>query len=87
MEVSTLANHEYRKQLRVRYERLRRGANQAIPMKTLGDPLFRLLGRTKSRRRSPSILGDEVYPGENILDKSGNLGKLGLSHTDTICRD
>ena len=55
------------------------GANQAIPMKTLViycfDPRAAEIPRAVS-----DYFGDEVYPGENILDQSGNR----VGHTRTL---
>src|ERR1700729_2370181 len=54
------------------------GANQAIPMKTLAiycfDPRAAEISQAIAR-----YFGDEVYPGENILDGSGNR----VGHTRT----
>src|SRR6202046_3333987 len=55
------------------------GANQAIPMKTLVIYCF-----DPRAAEIPQVVaeyfGDEVYPGENILDKSGNR----VGHTRTL---
>jgi len=55
------------------------GANQAIPMKTLVihclDPRAAEIPQAVAE-----YFGDEVYPGENILDKSGNR----VGHTRTL---
>ena len=55
------------------------GANQAIPMKTLViycfDPRAAEIPRAVAE-----YFGDEVYPGENILDQSGNR----VGHTRTL---
>jgi carbonic anhydrase len=55
------------------------GANQAIPMKTLViycfDPRAADIPKAVAEH-----FGDEVYPGENILDESGNR----VGHTRTL---
>jgi len=55
------------------------GANQAIPMKTLViycfDPRAAEIPQAVAE-----YFGDEVYPGENILDESGNR----VGHTRTL---
>jgi carbonic anhydrase len=55
------------------------GANQAIPMKTLAiycfDPRAAEIPQAVAE-----YFGDEVYPGENILDESGNR----VGHTRTL---
>ena len=55
------------------------GANQAIPMKTLVIQCFDPRA-TDIPLAVAQYLGDEVYPGENILDASGNR----VGHTRTI---
>jgi hypothetical protein len=56
-----------------------KGANQAIPMKTLViycfDPRAADIPKPVA-----AYFGDEVYPGENILDESGNR----VGHTRTL---
>ena len=55
------------------------GANQAIPMKTLVIYSFDPRA-TEIPRAVAEHFGDEVYPGENILDKNGNR----VGHTRTL---
>ena len=76
--MSEFSNYEYRKQPGFDMNTFE-GANQAIPMKTLVIQCF--------DPRAADIplavaqyLGDEVYPGENILDAAGNR----VGHTRTI---
>lgn len=76
--MSRFGNYEYRKQPGFDMNTFA-GANQAIPMKTLVihcfDPRAAEIPQAVAR-----YLGDEVYPGENILDESGNR----VGHTRTI---
>ena len=76
--MSKYSQYEYRKQPGFDMNTFE-GANQAIPMKTLVIQCF--------DPRAADIplavaqyLGDEVYPGENILDAAGNR----VGHTRTI---
>jgi carbonic anhydrase len=55
------------------------GANQAIPMKTLVIHCFDPRA-AEIPRAVAEYLGEEVYPGENILDQSGNR----VGHTRTL---
>ena len=55
------------------------GAYQAIPMKTLVIYCFDPRA-TEIPRAVAEYFGDEVYPGENILDESGNR----VGHTRTL---
>ncbi|WP_266183238.1 carbonic anhydrase [Dyella humicola] len=55
------------------------GANQAIPMKTLVIYCFDPRA-SEIPRAVAEYLGGEVYPGENILDESGNR----VGHTRTL---
>jgi carbonic anhydrase len=55
------------------------GANQAIPMKTLVIHCFDPRA-VEIPQAVAEYFGDEVYPGENILDKSGNR----VGHTRTL---
>ncbi|MFC4525130.1 carbonic anhydrase [Dyella halodurans] len=55
------------------------GANQAIPMKTLVIHCFDPRAADIPLAVA-AYLGDEVYPGENILDESGNR----VGHTRTL---
>ncbi len=54
------------------------GANQAIPMKTLVIHCFDPRA-AEIPRKVAEYLGDEVYPGENILDEAGN--RVGSTRT------
>ena len=69
---------------RVRYENTFEGANQAIPMKTLViycfDPRAADIPQAVA-----TYLGDEVYPGENILDEAGN--RVGSNQGIPVYRD
>ena len=47
------------------------GANQAIPMKTLVIHCFDPRA-AEIPQKVAEYFGDEVYPGENILDEAGN---------------
>jgi carbonic anhydrase len=47
------------------------GANQAIPMKTLVIHCFDPRA-AEIPQKVAELFGDEVYPGENILDQAGN---------------
>jgi carbonic anhydrase len=76
--MSTFSEYEYRRQPGFDMNTFE-GANQAIPMKTLVIQCF--------DPRAADIplavaqyLGDEVYPGENVLDAAGNR----VGHTRTI---
>jgi carbonic anhydrase len=77
-EMSKFSNYEYRKQPGFDMNTFE-GANQAIPMKTLViycfDPRATEIPQAVAR-----YFGDEVYPGENILDGSGNRA----GHTRTL---
>ena len=80
--MSTFSGYEYRKQPGFDMKTFE-GANQAIPMKTLViycfDPRAAEIPRAVAE-----CLGDEVYPGENTLDESGNSGG---PHKATVYRD
>src|SRR5580692_834665 len=77
-KMSRFSNYEYRKQPGFDMNAFA-GANQAIPMKTLViycfDPRAAEIPRAVAE-----YFGDEVYPGENILDESGNR----VGHTRTL---
>src|SRR5271167_5135637 len=77
-QMSKFSNYEYRKQPGFDMNAFA-GANQAIPMKTLVifcfDPRAAEIPQAVAR-----YFGDEVYPGENILDPSGNR----VGHTRTL---
>src|SRR5208282_3842306 len=77
-KMSKYSEYEYRKQPGFDMNAFE-GANQAIPMKTLVihclDPRADDIPQAVAE-----YLGDEVYPGENILDKSGNR----VGHTRTM---
>ena len=76
--MSKFSDYEYRKQPGFDMNTFE-GANQAIPMKTLViycfDPQAAEIPKAVAEH-----FGDEVYPGENILDKSGNR----VGHTRTL---
>ena len=72
------SEYEYRKQPGFDMDTFE-GANQAIPMKTLVIHCFDPRA-AEIPQAVAEYFGDEVYPGENILDKSGN--KVG--HTRTL---
>jgi carbonic anhydrase len=76
--MSGFSNYEYRKQPGFDMNTFE-GANQAIPMKTLViyclDPRAAEIPVAVAKH-----FGDEVYPGENILDESGNR----VGHTRTL---
>ena len=76
--MSKYSEYEYRKQPGFDMNAFE-GANQAIPMKTLVihclDPRADEIPQAVAK-----YFGDEVYPGENILDKSGNR----VGHTRTL---
>ena len=54
------------------------GANQAIPMKTLVIHCFDPRA-AEIPQKVAEYFGDEVYPGENILDEAGN--RVGSTRT------
>ena len=54
------------------------GFNFAIPMKTMVISAS-IRAHPTSRRLSRSLLGDEVYPGEVVLDEGGN--RVGSART------
>ena len=60
------------------------GANQAIPMKTLVIHCFDPRA-TEIPQKVAEYFGDEVYPGENILDEASK--QSGWQHANVICRD
>jgi carbonic anhydrase len=76
--MSKFSDYEYRKQPGFDMNTFE-GANQAIPMKTLVihcfDPRAAEIPQAVAEH-----FGDEVYLGENILDKSGNR----VGHTRTL---
>ena len=76
--MARFSQYEYRK-LPVFDMNTFEGANQAIPMKTLVihcfDPRAAEIPQAVAR-----YLRDEVYPGENLLDNSGNR----VGHTRTL---
>jgi carbonic anhydrase len=76
--MSRFSVYEYRKQPGFDMNAFA-GANQAIPMKTLVihsfDPRAADIPRAVAE-----CFGDEVYPGENILDEAGNR----VGHTRTL---
>src|SRR5580700_5387462 len=77
-KMSKYSEYEYRKQPGFDMNAFE-GANQAIPMKTLVihclDPRADEIPQAVAK-----YFGDEVYPGDNILDKSGNR----VGHTRTL---
>src|SRR5271155_5960780 len=77
-KMSKFSGYEYRKQPGFDMNTFE-GANQAIPMKTLViycfDPRAAEIPQAVAK-----YFGDEVYPGENILDESGNR----VGHTRTL---
>ena len=77
-KMSKFSDYEYRKQPGFDMNTFE-GANQAIPMKTLViycfDPRAAEIPQAVAE-----YFGDEVYPGENILDESGNR----VGHTRTL---
>ena len=76
--MSRFSDYEYRKHPGFDMNAFE-GANQAIPMKTLViycfDPRAADIPHAVAK-----YFGDEVYPGENILDASGNR----VGHTRTL---
>ena len=76
--MSRYSEYEYRKQPGFDMNAFE-GAYQAIPMKTLViycfDPRAAEIPQAVAE-----YFGDEVYPGENMLDESGNL----VGHTRTL---
>jgi carbonic anhydrase len=76
--MADFSNYEYRKQPGFDMETFE-GASQAIPMKTLViycfDPRADEIPQAVA-----TYFGDETYPGENILDDSGNR----IGHTRTL---
>src|SRR3984957_11802906 len=77
-KVSKFSNYEYRKQPGFDMNTFE-GANQAIPMKTLVIYCFDPRA-VEIPRAVAEYFGDEVYPGENILDESGTR----VGHTRTL---
>ncbi len=75
--MSTFSAYEYRTQPGFDQDTFE-GANQAIPMKTLVIHCFDPRA-AEIPRKVAELLGDEVYPGENILDEAGN--KVGSTRT------
>src|SRR6202789_4668056 len=77
-KMSKFSAYEYRKQPGFDMDAFA-GANQAMPMKTLViycfDPRAAEIPQAVA-----AYFGDEVYPGENILDASGNR----VGHTRTL---
>jgi len=72
------SGYEYRKQPAFDMNAFE-GANQAIPMKTLVVYCFDPRA-VEIPQAVAAYFGDEVYPGENILDESGNR----VGHTRTL---
>jgi|HubBroStandDraft_6_1064221.scaffolds.fasta_scaffold110292_2 carbonic anhydrase len=77
-KMSKFSNYEYRTQPGFDMNTFA-GANQAIPMKTLVIHCFDPRA-AEIPQAVAAYLGDEVYPGENVLDKSGNR----VGHTRTL---
>jgi carbonic anhydrase len=75
--MSKFSDYEYRKQPGFDMNAFE-GANQAIPMKTLVIHCFDPRA-AEIPQAVAAYLGDEVYPGENILDKNGN--RVGSTRT------
>ena len=75
--MSKYSEYEYRKQPGFDMNAFK-GANQAIPMKTLVIHCFDPRA-AEIPQAVAAYLGDEVYPGENILDKNGN--RVGSTRT------
>jgi carbonic anhydrase len=77
MKMSKFSDYKYRKQPGFDMNAFE-GANQAIPMKTLViycfDPRAAEIPQAVAR-----YFGNEVYPGENIPDESGN--RVGYTRT------
>src|SRR6202451_2739903 len=76
--MSKFSNYEYRTQPGFNMNTFD-GANQAIPMKTLVIHCFDPRA-AEIPQAVAAYFGDAVYPGENILDKSGNR----VGHTRTL---
>ncbi len=76
--MSRFSLYEYRKQPGFDMNSFE-GANQAIPMKTLAIYCFDPRA-TEIPHAVAEYFGDEVYPGENILDESANR----VGHTRTL---
>ena len=76
--MSNFSDYEYRKQPGFDMNTFE-GANQAIPMKTLVIHCFDPRA-VEIPQAVAKYFGDEVYPGENILDESGNR----VGHTRTL---
>ena len=76
--MSNFSVYEYRKQPGFDMNTFE-GANQAIPMKTLVIHCFDPRA-VEIPQAVAEYLGDEVYPGENIIDESGNR----VGHTRTL---
>jgi carbonic anhydrase len=77
-EMNQFSDYEYRKQPGFDMNTFG-GANQAIPMKTLAIYCFDPRA-VEIPQAVAEYFGDEVYPGENILDESGNR----VGHTRTL---
>ena len=75
--MSKYSEYEYRKQPGFDMSTFE-GANQAIPMKTLVIHCFDPRA-AEIPQAVAAYFGDEVYPGENILDKKGN--RVGSTRT------
>ena len=75
--MSEFSNFEYRKQPGFDMNTFA-GANQAIPMKTLVIHCFDPRA-AEIPQKVAEYFGDEVYPGENILDEAGN--RVGSTRT------
>src|ERR1700721_1483561 len=75
--MSTFSAYEYRTQPGFDQNKFE-GANQAIPMKTLVIHCFDPRAADIPRKVA-DYFGDEVYPGENILDEAGN--RVGSTRT------
>src|SRR5580700_141570 len=69
-EMSKFSAYEYRTQPGFDQSKFE-GANQAIPMKTLVIHCFDPRA-AEIPQKVAEYFGDEVYPGENILDEAGN---------------
>jgi carbonic anhydrase len=76
-KMSTFSAYEYRTQPWFDQSKFE-GANQAIPMKTLVIHCFDPRA-AEIPQKVAEYFGDEVYPGENILDEAGN--RVGSTRT------
>lgn len=76
--MSKFSHHEFRTQPWFRQEQIQAFVRNAIPMKTIViycfDPRAAEIPEVVARQ-----LGNEVYPGENVLDEAGN--RIGSTRT------